>query len=76
VKARPRIAFHRVGGEVLKLGERLQPRIAATDEDVREELLPPRRILAGVRGLEGLDDVVPEPDRVGETEPSASRSWS
>ena len=66
VEARTRIAVHRVGREVLELGERLEARVAAADEDVGEELLAPGGILAGVGHLEGLDDVVAEPDRVRE----------
>ena len=66
VQAGPRVAVHRVGGEVLKLGERLEARVAAADEDVGEQLLAARRVLGGVRRLERLDQVVSQPDRVGE----------
>ena len=62
-----RIAADRVGGEVLELGERLEPRVSAADEDVGQELLAPCGVLARVRHLQRLDDVVAEPDRVGES---------
>ena len=66
VQPRARVAVHRVGGEVLELGERLETGVAAADEDVGEQLLAPRRVLGRVRHLERLDHVVAEPDRVGE----------
>jgi hypothetical protein len=66
VQARPRIEVHRVRGEVLQLGERLEAGVAAADEDVGEHLLAPGRVLRRVRGLERRDDVVAQPDRVGE----------
>ena len=66
VQAGARVTLDRIGGEVLKLGERLQPRVAAAHEDVGEERLAAGRVLGGVRPLERLDHVVPEPDRVGQ----------
>ena len=63
---RARVALDRVGGEVLQLGERLEARVAAADEDVGQKLLAPRRVLGGVRALERLDHVVAQPDRVGQ----------
>ena len=66
MQPRARVAVHRVGGEVLELGERLEARVAAADEDVGEQLLAPRRVLGRVRLLERLDHVVAQPDRVGE----------
>ena len=66
MQARPWVAVHRVGGEVLELGQGLETGVAAADEDVGEHLLPARRVLGRVRHLQGLDDVVSEPDRVGE----------
>ena len=42
VQPRARITLHRVGGEVLQLGERLEARIAAADEDVGQKLLAAR----------------------------------
>ena len=89
--SRARVALDRVDREVLELGERLHPRVPATDEDVGELL--ERRVLRGIGGLERLDHVVAQPDRVGEllnpiarsrpgtgssleTEPSARMSWS
>ena len=44
-----RIAVHRVGGEVLELGQRLEAGVAAADEDVGEQLLAPGRVLGRVR---------------------------
>ena len=38
VKPGARVALHRVGREVLELGERLEARVAAADEDVGEQL--------------------------------------
>ena len=66
VQTGPRVALDRVGGEVLKLGERLEPGVAAADEDVGEQRLASRRVLGRVRLLERLDEVVADPDRVGE----------
>ena len=66
VEPRARIAVDRVGGEVLELGERLQPRVAAADEHVGQELVAPAGVLGLVRPLERLDHVVSQPDRVGE----------
>ena len=66
VQAGARVALHRVGGEVLQLGERLEAGVAAADEDVGEQLVAARRILARVGGLQRLDHVVAQPDRVGE----------
>jgi hypothetical protein len=66
VQARPRVAVHRVGGEVLQLGQRLQARVATADEDVGEEFFALVRILGRVRFLQGLDHVVAQVDRVGE----------
>ena len=66
MQAGARIAVDRVGGEVLQLGERLEPRVAAADEDVGQQLLAARRVLGRVRLLERLDEVVAKPDRVGE----------
>ena len=39
LQPRPRVGVHRVDGEVLELGERLEAGVAAADEDVGEELL-------------------------------------
>jgi hypothetical protein len=39
VQAGAGVALHRVGGEVLQLGQRLQTGVAATDEDVGEQLV-------------------------------------
>ena len=39
VQAGAGVAVHRVGGEVLELGQRLEPGVAAADEDVGEQLL-------------------------------------
>ena len=61
-----RIALHRVGGEVLELGERLEAGVTAADEDVGEQLVAAGRILARVGRLERLDHVVAQPDRVGQ----------
>src|SRR5204862_3103330 len=44
VQTRTGIALHRVGGEVLELGKRLQPAISTADEDVGEQLVAARRI--------------------------------
>ena len=41
MEAGARIAVHRVGGEVLELGERLEAGVAAADEDVGQQLLAP-----------------------------------
>ena len=66
VQAGARVALHRVGGEVLQLGERLEAGVAAADEDVGEQLVAPRRVLGRVGRLQRLDHVVAQPDRVGE----------
>jgi hypothetical protein len=66
VQAGPRVALDRVGGEVLQLGERLEAGVAATDEDVGEQLFAAAHVVGGVGRLEGLDHVVSQPDRVGE----------
>ena len=39
VEASARVGVHGVGGKVLKLGERLEPGVAAADEDVRQQLV-------------------------------------
>ena len=66
LQAGARVAVHRVDGEVLKLGQRLEARVAASDEDVGEELLAAHRVVGRVCLLERLDHVVSQPDRVGE----------
>ena len=65
-EAGARIALDRVDGEVLELGERLEAGVAAAHEHVGELLAAALGILARVRRLERLDDVVAQPDRVGE----------
>ena len=66
VQAGPRVALDRVGGEVLELGERLEAGVAAADEDVGEQLVAAGGVVGRVRGLERLDHVVAQPDRVGQ----------
>ena len=66
VQAGARVAVHRVGGEVLQLGQRLEAGVAAADEDVGEQFFAPRRVLGRVGFLQRLDHVVAEVDRVGE----------
>ena len=41
MQAGARVALHRVGGEVLQLGQRLEAGVAAADEDVGEQLFAP-----------------------------------
>jgi hypothetical protein len=66
VQAGARVTVHRVGGEVLELGQRLEAGVAAADEDVGEQLFAPARVLGRVGFLQRLDDVVAQVDRVGE----------
>ena len=66
MQAGARVALHRVGGEVLQLGQRLEAGVAAADEDVGEQLVAAGRVLGRVRRLQRLDHVVAQPDRVGE----------
>jgi hypothetical protein len=66
VEARARIERQGVRREVLKLGERLEPRVAAAHEHEREELFLQLRVRGRVRELERLDHVVAKPDRVGQ----------
>ena len=66
VQARPRVAVHRVGGEVLQLGQRLEAGVAAADEDVGEQLVAAAGVLGRVGLLQRLDQVVAEVDRVGQ----------
>ena len=66
VQAGARVALHRVGGEVLELGQRLEAGVAAADEDVGEQLVAAGRVLGRVGVLERLDHVVAQVDRVGE----------
>ncbi len=56
----------RVAGERLELGERLYPRVAATDEREREELAAKVVVGKVVGGLELCEHSVPQPDRVGQ----------
>jgi hypothetical protein len=66
MEPRPRVPLHRLGGKVLKLGQRLEPCVAATDEDIGEQLVAASGVLGVVGPLQRLDDVVAQPDRVGE----------
>ena len=66
MQAGARVALHRVGGEVLQLGQRLEAGVAAADEDVGEQLVAAGRVLGRVGRLQRLDHVVAQPDRVGE----------
>src|SRR6266498_2057066 len=59
-----RVALERVVAEVLELGERLDPCVAAADEEERQERAPPFRISRLSRGLETGQDVVAEVDRL------------
>ena len=74
VQAGARVAVHRVGGEVLQLGQRLEAGVAAADEDEGEQFFAPRRVFGRVGFLERLDDVVAQVDRVGEA--LEATAWS
>ena len=49
---RPRVALDHVGGEVLQLGEALQPGVAAADEDEREQRAARRLVVLDLGLLE------------------------
>ena len=66
VKTGARIELHRLGREVLKLGERFEAGVAAADEKESEQLVAHPRIVCRVGELEALNDVVAQPDRVGQ----------
>src|SRR5919198_772511 len=55
VQTTVRVGLHRVGGEVLQLGQRLQPGVAPADEHVGEQPLAAGRVLAVVGRLQCLD---------------------
>jgi hypothetical protein len=58
------IALEGGAAEVFEFGERLHPRVAATDEDERQHRPPPFGIGGLGRGLEAGEDVVAEVDRL------------
>ena len=65
VEAGPRVELHRLGCEVLQLGERLETGVAASDEEESEQLLAQAGVVGRIGELEALDHVVPQPDRIG-----------
>ncbi len=66
LQPRPWIALDRVDREVLELGECFEARVAGADEDEGQQFAAAYRVVGGIGGLELLDHLVTEPDRVGE----------
>ena len=64
--ARARIEVDDVGGEVLQLGQALEPGVAGADEHVGQQRASRRLVLDRLGALERLQDLVAQRDRVGE----------
>ena len=59
------VVAHRVGGKVLEFGQRFQPSVSASDEDVGKEFF--RSCRSSVLALfEGFDQVIAQEDRIGQ----------
>src|SRR5207247_617603 len=65
---RTKLGVHaqRVARQRFELGQCFDARVAAADEGEREQRAPPYRVGRGVGGLELCEDVVAQPDRIGE----------